>query len=171
METITLTKNTLVDRKLAWGIMCVSNLFVVYIILLVSFVLYFDFQANWEAQRYEHASYIAEKDPAEAQKMYKELRKYKSFYDHSPAMYSSLRKNSLYVLVGIPLFSVLVGAVLSLYRSVTINLLLYYHVFLITLMFSFILFVMLTLTVAHGLLSYSMVPPIDLHAHCYHDED
>ena len=169
METITLTKNTLVDRKLVSDILGISLTFVVGIVLLICLVLYFDFQANWEAQRCLYASF--KDDPVEQRQRYKELREYQSFHDQSPAGYSGLRKNYLYVLIGIPLFASIPGALLLRYQAVTVKTLLRYHIFLTSLLFTFIFYVMLTLTIAHGVLSYSMVPPIDKHAHCYQDDD
>jgi hypothetical protein len=158
METITLTTKTHVDRKLVVESVVAGNMLCVLIILFVSLILHLDFHSNWVAQRWQAKQWGLE-DTVEA------MREYHSFYDDSPAVYSSLRKNSLYLLVGIPFASILVGVVLSLYRSVTIGTLLAYHFCCAILVLVFVFYVTLVLLCAHSVLSYNLLPP--LHAECY----
>ena len=158
-----ITGKTLVERKLVITTVLGGNLFGVFVILLMSVILHFDFSANRLAQQRELEPYMV--DIVDEEQRERWIR----FVDSSPAAYSHLQNYSPFLL-SIPLPTFLAGVILSLYRSVTLKILLCYHIYCNIFIFTFVLYVMLVLFITHSVLPYCIftIPPIDIHSQCYH---
>jgi len=129
MEIITLTTKTLVERKLVMETVIGSAMIYLLILLFMSLVFWVDLETKWyydtRAGRFDRVPNMRE----EAKKQ-EQLEKVAAL---TPAMYSGLYRHWQYLIIGIPLLTLLVGGILAQYRSVTIAILGLYHCFFSTL--------------------------------------
>ena len=124
VETITLTTKTLVKRKLVVFTIVGSVAFHLLVLWFISLVFYFDLQAKWSLYAMDG---LFDEVPrrAEEAKMQEQLSRVLNLT--TPGMYQFLYKHWHCFFIGIPLFTLLIGGILSLYRPVTIATLGLYH--------------------------------------------
>ena len=98
---------------------------VLYLLILggMSIVFYFDLEKRW---CYETIAGFFDKVPSMSEEA-KKQEQLKKTLSNAPAIYVLLCKHWRYFLVGIPLLAILIGGILSFYRSVTIATLILYH--------------------------------------------
>ena len=141
METITLTTKTLVERKLVVCTVVGSAVFYLLILLFMSVVFHFDLELKWY---HSTKTGFFDKIPRMSEKA-KKREQLETIVRDTPALYCRLYRHWQYFLVGIPTFTLLIGGILSFYRSVTIETLGLYH-FVFSL-FTFCLALIATLAV------------------------
>ena len=125
LPTMTLTLKTLIERRLVLSTVIVSAVFYLLILCFMSMVFFFDIQQKWTYKTidgwFEFEGVPGLSEEAKMQEQLKEVVKY------TPGMYYMLYSSWQYFLVGIPLLTLVVGGILSLYRSITIAMLGLYH--------------------------------------------
>ena len=141
-EAMTLTQETLVERKLAVLTVVISGILCFTALLFLSLVLYFDFETK-------RAMVFRQMDVEKREKWTpEEYREY--ILSHSSAVYSGLLANWLYFLMGVSLTAIFAIGFFSLYKAVTIRILLWYHCLFGLFVFYQVLFTLLALIISNS---------------------
>ena len=143
---IILAEQTRVERRLVMTTAVVSAMFYLLILGFMCGIFHYDLEAKWVHDT--HRGFFDEvprmSEPEKKQEQLKEVLR------HTPSAYAYLHSYWQHVTMGIPLFTLFLGGILSLHRSITLKILFLYHFTFAWLTLCLVLLAILTVIISNS---------------------